>query len=189
MIDLPSKDAVSPTWLTRIAINSALMILRKKRISAEISIDSSDDPVGNLQTWELKSPGEDPESRYIRRERQKLFRQAIHQLPAIFRDVVRNWGTPRECSGQEIAKSLGISVPAVLVEKDGARKKSAAHVTSSNGFAICILMAALGSLTPMGHQWSGAMPPASFQQCSQYCLGIAEAYRFITHNQIHNQSY
>ena len=29
------------TWLTRIAINSALMILRKKRVCVEISIDGS----------------------------------------------------------------------------------------------------------------------------------------------------
>ncbi len=114
------------TWLTRIAINSALMILRKKRVSAEISIDSGDDPVGNFQRWEPKSPGEDPESRYIRRERQELLRQAIHQLPAVFRDVVQ-LRHARECSGQEIAKSLGISVPAVKSRL--ARAKRALHTS------------------------------------------------------------
>ena len=114
------------TWLTRIAINSALMILRKKRIRPEISIDSTDDPVGNFQTWEPKSPWKDPESRYIRRERQKLLRHAIHQLPAVFRDVVQ-LRHARECSGQEIAQSLGITVPAVKSRL--ARAKRALHTS------------------------------------------------------------
>jgi RNA polymerase sigma-70 factor (ECF subfamily) len=114
------------TWLTRIAINSALMILRKKRISAEISIGSSDDSAGNLQPWEPKSPGEDPESRYIRRERQKLLRQTIHQLPPVFREVIQ-LRHARECSGQEIAKSLGISAPAVKSRL--ARAKRALHTS------------------------------------------------------------
>jgi hypothetical protein len=35
----------------------------------------------------------------------------------------------------------------------------------------------------------GAMPPASFQHCSGICIRIARGCRFITHNQIHNQSY
>jgi len=40
------------TWLTRIAINSALMILRKKRGCFEISMDGSDDPSGKCERWE-----------------------------------------------------------------------------------------------------------------------------------------
>ena len=99
------------TWLTRIAINSALMILRKKRNGFEISLDSTDGPGGN-ETWEPKSRWEDPESRYVRRERQKLLRQAIHRLPPVFRDVIE-LRQAKDCSVQEIAQSLGISVPAV----------------------------------------------------------------------------
>ena len=48
---------------------------------------------------------EDPENGYIRRERQKLLRYAIHELPAVFRDVVQ-LRHARECSGQEIANLL-----------------------------------------------------------------------------------
>jgi RNA polymerase sigma-70 factor (ECF subfamily) len=100
------------TWLTRIAINSALMILRKKRNSSEISIDGTDGSAGNCETWELRSPREDPESRYVRRERHELLWQAIHQLPPVFRDVME-LRQAKECSNQEIAESLGISVAAV----------------------------------------------------------------------------
>ena len=34
-----------------------------------------------------------------------------------------------------------------------------------------------------------AMPAASLQHCSSTCIRIAQACRFLTHNQIHNQSY
>jgi RNA polymerase sigma-70 factor (ECF subfamily) len=110
MKDFEERSSFS-TWLTRIAINSALMILRKKRNGSEVSMDSADSPAGN-ETWDPPSPWEDPESRYVRRESQKLLRQAIHQLPPVFRDVIE-LRQANDCSVQEIAQSLGISVPAV----------------------------------------------------------------------------
>ena len=109
------------TWLTRIAINSALMILRKKRSSSEISIDRTDGSAGDFETWEPRSPWEDPESRYVRRERHELLRQAIQQLPPVFRDVIELLQA-KECSNQEIAQSLGISLPAVKSRLARARK-------------------------------------------------------------------
>lgn len=99
------------TWLTRIAINAALMILRKGR-GGEISIDSTDDPSGRYEQWEVKAPTEDPESRYIRREREELLRDAILRLPPLGREVVELWRA-REFSAREIAGALGISAPAV----------------------------------------------------------------------------
>src|SRR5271155_5602955 len=65
------------TWLTRIAINSALMILRKKRNCYEVPIDGGDAPMGNFATWEPRSPLDDPERQYVRGERHKLLRKAI----------------------------------------------------------------------------------------------------------------
>jgi RNA polymerase sigma factor (sigma-70 family) len=100
------------TWLTRIAINSALMILRKKRNCQEILIDSGDGGVGNFTTWEPRSPMDDPESHYVRGERHKLLRKAIHQLPPVYREVIQ-LRQAEEQSVREIALSLGITVPAV----------------------------------------------------------------------------
>ena len=100
------------TWLTRIAINSALMILRKKRNCCEISIDGGDGGVGNFATWEPRSPLDDPESHYVRGEGHKLLRKAIRQLPPVCREVIQ-LRQAKECSLREIAKSLGITVPAV----------------------------------------------------------------------------
>jgi RNA polymerase sigma-70 factor, ECF subfamily len=98
------------TWLTRIAINSALMTLRKKRNCREIPID--DGPVGNFVVREPQSPMGDPESHYVRGERHKLLRKAIHQLPPIYREVI-HLQESKEHSLREIAQSLGITVPAV----------------------------------------------------------------------------
>src|SRR3984885_184050 len=98
------------TWLTRIAINSALMTLRRKRNCHEIPID--DGPVGNFVIREPQSPMGDPESHYVRGERHKLLRKAIHRLPPVYREVIQ-LRQSKEHSVREIAQSLGITVSAV----------------------------------------------------------------------------
>jgi RNA polymerase sigma-70 factor (ECF subfamily) len=109
--DFQEKSSFS-TWLTRIGINSALMILRKKRGCSEISIDGTDDPGGKYERWEARSLTEDPESRLAREERETLLRDAILRLPPVFREVVE-LRQAREYSTREIAQALGISIPAV----------------------------------------------------------------------------
>ena len=100
------------TWITRIGINSALMILRKKRNSCEVSIDGADNLLGNLTTWEPPSPIEDPESQYAQEERSKLLRKAILRLPPVYREIIE-LRQGKERSLAEIAHSLGITVSAV----------------------------------------------------------------------------
>ena len=109
--DFQEKSSFS-TWLTRIAINSALMIIRKKRGYYDIPTDGADDSSGAYQRWEAKSLIQDPESRLARRETEELLRDAILRLPPVFREVVELRQT-RECSVREIAQTLGISVSAV----------------------------------------------------------------------------
>src|SRR5277367_3363920 len=64
------------TWLTRIAINSALMLLRKRRCHHE---DSLDDPgeAEERSHLEIIEPSHNPEEHYIHMERQLQVRQAI----------------------------------------------------------------------------------------------------------------
>jgi RNA polymerase sigma-70 factor (ECF subfamily) len=87
------------------------MILRKKRGGFEISMDGNDDLSG-WERWEPQSPSEDPETSYVRREREALLREAIVRLPPLCREVVELWQA-REYTAREIAKALRISVPAV----------------------------------------------------------------------------
>ena len=98
------------SWLTTIAINSALMILRKKR-SLEMPIDHICEDSEIRHTWEPRDLKEDPESTCVRREREELLRGAILRLPPIFRDVIQ-LRHAQDCSTREIAHTLGISVPA-----------------------------------------------------------------------------
>jgi RNA polymerase sigma-70 factor (ECF subfamily) len=100
------------TWLTRIAINSALMILRKKRNCYEVPFDGIDDFGDNYLRWEIKCPAENPESRLARKEREELLSDAILRLPTLLREVVE-LRQAREYSTREIAQALGITVPAV----------------------------------------------------------------------------
>src|ERR1700720_1149125 len=64
------------TWLTRIAINSALMILRKKRTSHEVSLDSPADSDATSGSWEVPDYAPNPEKRYAQSERENILRGA-----------------------------------------------------------------------------------------------------------------
>jgi len=108
------------TWLTRIAINSALMILRKKRGWSEISLDGADPSSDHYEQREAKSLTEDPESDYVRREREELLKNAILQLPPVVREAVE-LRQAEDYSTREIAQALGISVPAVKSRLSRAR--------------------------------------------------------------------
>jgi len=109
--DFQEKSSFS-TWLTRIAINSALMILRKKRGCYEISFDGIDDSGDKSERREVRSPAEDPESRLARKEREELLIDAILGLPQVLREVVQ-LRQARGYSTRETAQALGITVPAV----------------------------------------------------------------------------
>lgn len=97
------------SWLTRIAINSALMIVRKRRGFLQIPIDGTNE---YPDPWEIPAPTESPEICYARYESEELLRRAILRLPRTFREVVQ-LQQEQEWSAPELAQALGISVPAV----------------------------------------------------------------------------
>jgi RNA polymerase sigma factor (sigma-70 family) len=99
------------TWLTRIAINSALMILRKRRNSQEISLDGSTDTGEKSATWEMPDHAPNPEKRYAQMERENVLRGAIGTLRPAIRKVIELQQL-QEHSMKETAAMIGISVPA-----------------------------------------------------------------------------
>jgi len=117
--DFQEKSSFS-TWLTRIAINSALMILRKKRGCYEIPFDGTEDSGDSYECWEPRCPAENPESRLARKEREELLRDAILRLPLLLREVVE-LRQARGYSIREIAQALGISASAVKSRLSRAR--------------------------------------------------------------------
>src|SRR6202050_4916237 len=68
------------TWFTRIGINSALMILRKKRFRLETSIDATADGE-TWQTWQIADYAANPEQYYAGCEQPEHLQGAIGRLP------------------------------------------------------------------------------------------------------------
>jgi RNA polymerase sigma factor (sigma-70 family) len=98
------------TWLTRIAINSALMTLRKRRRTPECSLESFDD-LENSRKPEIIEPSSGPEDIFLQHERERRLHHAVSRLPPNLR-VVMEICESSDASLKEIAKGLGISVPA-----------------------------------------------------------------------------
>ena len=98
------------TWLTRIAINSALMILRKKRSHPETSMDWSVDGE-TWQQWEVGDKRANIEEHYSKKEAEKDLRRAIHRLRPALRIIIEIQQS-HDGSVKEIANAAGISVAA-----------------------------------------------------------------------------
>jgi RNA polymerase sigma factor (sigma-70 family) len=98
------------TWFTRIGINSALMILRKRRIRPETSIDGSTDGEPG-QTLQIAERSADPEEQYAGLEMSMHLKRAVCLLPNALRVVVER-GPMEGHSMKQIARTLGISIPA-----------------------------------------------------------------------------
>jgi RNA polymerase sigma factor (sigma-70 family) len=97
------------TWLTRIAINSALMTLRKKRSSREIPIGSGETGANGVGR-DVPDPSANPEKLYAQREKKRILREAICQLRPTIRQAVEF--QLRELSMKETAGMTGVSVAA-----------------------------------------------------------------------------
>jgi RNA polymerase sigma factor (sigma-70 family) len=106
--DFDGRSSFS-TWLTRIAINSALMLLRKRRLGREISVDSFADQNEKGQVWEISDPTPGPETQYLQEERERMLWDAISTLRPSVRKVVE-LQLSRDCAMKETAKTTGISV-------------------------------------------------------------------------------
>ena len=95
------------TWVTRTAINSALLILRKRRWHLEASLDDQGDS-DLSRLLEITEPSDDPEEHLIRSERLSRVRQAIQSLPPTLRNVTEIRGL-LDISVQEVATAAGLS--------------------------------------------------------------------------------
>lgn len=100
------------TWLVRIAVNEALMKLRKRKSDKTVSLDDNgsdgDEPViREIAVWDGN-----PEQRYSSEELRGILDTAIQNLKPSFRTVfvLRD---VEELSTEETASMLNLSIPAV----------------------------------------------------------------------------
>jgi RNA polymerase sigma factor (sigma-70 family) len=97
------------TWMTKIATNSAISMIRKRRSQREFSLDDSVDPDGP-RLMELMELSHNPEEHCLETEKQRLLRQAIQHLPSELRTAIEIRQS-QDGSINDIAIMAGISAP------------------------------------------------------------------------------
>jgi len=102
------------TWLVRIAVNEALMKLRKRR-SAPAMV-ALDEPITDGEDQEIRREladwGDNPEQRFGKLELGEILTSAIETLELPYRTVLMLRDI-EELSTEETANTLGLSIPAV----------------------------------------------------------------------------
>jgi RNA polymerase sigma-70 factor (ECF subfamily) len=111
------------TWLTRIAMNEALMWLRRKRALLEVPTEESTTTPDELALpLDFPDSGPSPEDSCIQRERERILSAAMNELTPAMRTAVE-LRELRELSTEETAHVMGVSVEAVKGRTFHARRK------------------------------------------------------------------
>jgi RNA polymerase sigma-70 factor, ECF subfamily len=100
------------TWLVRIAVNEALMKLRKRKTSKTVSMDEDVETEDGSVPREIADWSPNPEQQFRQAELSDILAKTIQGLPTGFRTVF----VLRDVEGlstEETAETLGLSVPAV----------------------------------------------------------------------------
>jgi RNA polymerase sigma-70 factor, ECF subfamily len=100
------------TWIVRIAVNQALMQLRRRKNDKSVSLDETIDTGEDTLVREIAAWDENPEERFSREELGGVLDTAIQSLEPPYRSVfvLRDI---EELSTEETADALDLSVPAV----------------------------------------------------------------------------
>ncbi len=114
------------TWMTRIAMNEAFMLLRRRRGTHEVLPESPDDGDESFsEAFVDQRPS--PEESCRLRERQEILTEAINRLgPKIRRAILLR--DIEERSAEETARILGTSISAVKARVFQGRRKLRATV-------------------------------------------------------------
>ncbi len=115
-------DSRFSTWLSRIAINAALMKLRKKHHLRDVSLDESAETEESSSRLDVEDRGLNPEQLYAQKERQRILSEAMKELTPGMRKAIelRELG---ERSTEETARIMGISAAAVKARVFHGRRK------------------------------------------------------------------
>jgi RNA polymerase sigma-70 factor (ECF subfamily) len=115
-------DSRFSTWLTRIAINAALMKLRKKHRSRDVSFDESAETEESSSRIDIEDLGLNPEQLCAQEERQRILSEALNALTPGMRKAIELRELD-ERSTEETAQIMGISVSAVKARVFHGRRK------------------------------------------------------------------
>jgi len=99
------------TWLTTIGMNSALMIMRKRKNRRETSPGASTLGTGTMELHEFEDRSPGPEGIYLKQQTILLVRREVEKLHPRMRSVVKQY-YGSDCSLEEAAKAHEISLGA-----------------------------------------------------------------------------
>ena len=119
------------SWASRIAINSALMVLRRRRARPEFPFDLSAGDGYDLPHFEIKDSSPNPEQIYHEREQLLRVLRSIDNLQPKMQKAMQ-LSMDKECSMKEIARTLGISVASAKSRLYRARRHIASKRELSN---------------------------------------------------------
>jgi RNA polymerase sigma-70 factor, ECF subfamily len=110
------------SWLTRIAINSALMTMRKRRSRPEIPFELPLGAEDDSSSFDVRDNALNPEQLCDQKQRCERIRRAVHRLePALRRTMVIR--IAKEKSVGEIAHELDVTMAAAKSRLYRARKR------------------------------------------------------------------
>jgi RNA polymerase sigma-70 factor (ECF subfamily) len=109
------------TWLTRIAVNSSLMHLRKRTLRSHASIDLPTTEGERFRSREIPDPSPNPEQDYDAHQTRLMLTRAVQKLPPNFRQVLEHYHQD-ETNLIDVANAVGITVAAAKSRLLRARK-------------------------------------------------------------------
>jgi len=119
-------DSAFSTWVTRIAINEALMMLRRRRVTTPL-FETNNDDVNPTSPINLPDDRPTPEQAFAEKESRVVVAHAIIHL----RKKLRTVALLRELQGlsnAETARRLGLTVTAVKARTFHARRQLREHL-------------------------------------------------------------
>lgn len=122
------------SWLTRIAINSALMTLRKRRVRQETRVQPMCRVAEEIPEIEFKDSRPNPEEACLQLERGHNVLQAVNKLAPSLRTVM-HLHMSKEGSMKALARSLDITVAAVKSKLHRARRRLALRTRNEQGIS------------------------------------------------------
>jgi RNA polymerase sigma-70 factor (ECF subfamily) len=138
------------TWLTRIAINEALMLLRKRR-PGHFSIEDHQNSDEGSFVFEIKDGAATPEEQCGQHELHDVLSGAIDELRPILKTVV-NLSELRELSTGKTAEVLGVRVGTVKARTFRARRLLRDKIAKRLGAKAGKTPAALFSRSQTAHR-------------------------------------
>ncbi|QNI30503.1 sigma-70 family RNA polymerase sigma factor [Alloacidobacterium dinghuense] len=110
------------TWLSRIAINSALMTIRRRRTRVEVRLQQSPESGADVHTFDIYDTAPNPEEICDLKQRRNRMFSAIERLDPKSRNAIWIW-VSQECSMKQMAHTLDVSSAAAKSRLLRARKK------------------------------------------------------------------